>query len=296
MIREPLVHFLLIGAGLFLLFGWRGNPASLPGGASGPESKRLVVTQGDIDQLIARFEKTWQRPPSEAEIKGLVERFVRDEIYYREALAIGLDRDDAVVRQRMRLKMEFIFEDVSAQVEPTDEDLEAFMKEHPDKYRLDPQVAFRQVYINADGQGGNAETEARRILAQLEGGADPGSVGDPLLLEHDGRLLPLWDIEKQFGKTFSRGLLELEPGRWEGPVRSGYGLHLVFIEERVEEKMPALNEVREMVKRDWAVKQKQEFKDAAYAKLRERYTVEFESPQTTATSSVATADAGATIR
>ena len=92
MMREPLVHFLLIGAGLFLLFGWRGGPASLPAGQSGPQSLKIVVPQDEIDQTIATFTRTWQRPPTEEEAKGLVEDFVRNEIYYREALAMGLDQ------------------------------------------------------------------------------------------------------------------------------------------------------------------------------------------------------------
>ena len=278
-IREPLVHFLFIGAGLFLLFGWRGNPASLPGGQSGPQSTKIVVTQGDIDQMVALFEKTWQRPPAREEVKGLVENFVRDEIYYREALAIGLDRGDSFIRRKLRQKMEFIFEDIASQTEPTDEDLLAYMKKHPDSYAVDPQMAFRQVYINAAKRGKNAEADARQVLTQLNGGADPDSVGDAFLLEPETRLSPLWDIRKQFGEEFSRSLLALKPGRWEGPVRSGYGLHLVFVKKRVGGRMPELKEVREMVKRDLAAERQKELKDAAYAKIRERYTVEIEKPK-----------------
>ena len=129
--REPLVHFLLIGAGLFLLFGWRGGPASFPAGPSGPQSAKIVVATSEIDQMTGTFTRTWQRPPTEEEVKGLVEDFVRNEIYYREALAIGLDRDDGVIRRRLRQKMEFIFEDISSRTEPTEEDLLAYMKKHP---------------------------------------------------------------------------------------------------------------------------------------------------------------------
>lgn len=271
--REPLVHFLLIGAGLFLLFGWRGGPAALPPGQSGPQSAKIVVPQGDIDQMIATFTRTWQRPPTEEEVKGLVEDFVRNEIYYREALAMGLDRDDSVIRRRMRQKMEFIFEDIAAQTEPTDEELLAYMKKHPDSYRVDPQIAFRHVYVNADKRGKNAEADARQILAQLNQGTDPDSVGDPLLLDAEIKLSPLWDISKQFGEEFGRNLLALKSGKWEGPVRSGFGLHLVLVTKRVGGRLPDLKEVREMVKRDWTFDRQKEVKDAAYAKIRERYVV-----------------------
>ena len=296
MIREPLVHFLLIGAGLFLLFGLKGNPASLSGGQSGPLTARIVITQGDIDQMIALFGKTWQRQPTEEEIKGLVNEFVRDEIYYREAIAIGLDKDDAVLRRRLRQKMEFIFEDISSGAEPTDKDLATFLKKHSEKYLIDPQMSFRHVYVNADKRGKSADADARQILAQLNEGADPDSVGDPLLMESEILLAPLWDIRKQFGDQFSRGLLMLRQGRWEGPLRSGFGLHLVFIKKRVGGRLPELNEVREMVKRDWMFERQKELKDAAYAKIRERYTVVIEKNKTEAASASAAAGTKAATR
>ena len=296
LIREPLVHFLLIGAGLFILFGWWGSPASSSGGQSGSSSTKIVVTQGDLDQLIAMFTKTWQRAPSEEELKGLMDNFVRDEIYYREALMIGLDRGDAVIRKRMRQRMEFIFEDVMAQVEPTDADLVAYMQKHPEKYRVDPQVAFCQVYVSVDKRGKNAESNALQILAQLNKGGEPDSVGDPLLLKQYNPLSPLWDIRKQFGEEFSRSLLELQPGKWEGPIRSEYGLHLVFVNKQVGGQMPELSAVREAVKRDWSVERQKELKDAAYAKVRKRYTVEIEKPQDSALSAVAEAGTKAVTR
>ena len=271
--REPLIHFLVIGAGLFLLFGWRGGPSSLPAGQTGPPSAKIIVTQDDIDQTIATFTKTWQRPPTEEEANGLVEDLVRNEIYYREAMAIGLDRDDSVIRRRMRQKMEFILEDITAQTEPTEEELLTYMKKHPDSYLVDPQIAFRHVYVNVDKRGKNAGTDALEILAQLNAGADPEAVGDPILLDAEIKLSPLWDIKKQFGEEFSRNLLELKSGKWEGPVRSGYGLHLVLVTKRVGGRLPELKEVREMVKRDWTFARQKELKDAAYAKLRERYVV-----------------------
>jgi hypothetical protein len=288
-IREPLVHFLLIGAGLFVLFGWRGNPALVPGGQSGPQSSKIIVTQGAVDQLVAMFTKTWQRPPSQEEVEGLVKDFVREEIYYREALAIGLDREDTVVRRRMRQKMEFIFEDISAQSEPTDEDLLAHLKKHPDLYSLDPRVSFLHVYVNEDRRGRNSEADARQILARLRQGVDPATAGDPFLMEQDDRLCYLWEIRKQFGEAFTKSLIELKPGKWEGPVRSGFGLHLVFVNECVEGRLPELNEVRELVKRDWEAEQRKILKEAAYTKLRERYTVEFEKPKANTASAVAEA-------
>jgi PPIC-type PPIASE domain len=277
--REPLVHFLLIGAGLFLLFGWRGGPVFSPAGPSGRQSARIVVTQDDIDQMTGTFARTWQRPPTEEEVERLVEDFVRNEIFYREALAIGLDRGDTVIRRRMRQKMEFIMENISDQAEPSDKELLAFMETHPDSFLLDPQIAFRQVYVNADRRGTNAMSDARKILAQLNDGVDPDTVGDPIPLDAEIELSPLWDIRRRFGEEFIRNLLDLKGGKWVGPVRSGFGLHLVFVKNRVNARMPALREVRETVKREWALARQKELKDATYKEIRERYVVTVERPK-----------------
>jgi parvulin-like peptidyl-prolyl isomerase len=161
-------------------------------------------------------------------------------------------------------------------VEPTDEDLRAFMKKHPDSYLVDPEIAFRHVYVNAAKRGKNAGTDALEILARLNAGADPDAVGDPFLLASDVPLSPLWDVSKQFGEPFGRKLLELKQNSWAGPVPSGFGLHLVFVRKRTGGRLADLKDVREMVKRDWMAERQKELKDAAYGKLRERYVVTVE--------------------
>jgi parvulin-like peptidyl-prolyl isomerase len=278
-LREPLLHFLLIGAALFLLFGWKGNSALVPGGQAGPPTAQIVVSRDALEQLNSQFAKTWQRPPTEEEQKGLVEDFIRNEIYYREAIAIGLDRDDEVLKRRLRQKMEFIYEDITSWAEPTDEELNAFMETHREKYLTDPQLSFRQVYLNGKKRGTDAETDARQVLAQLSKGADPDSVGDPTLLESEVRLSPLWDIKKQFGAEFGKSLLDLKPGAWAGPIKSGFGLHLVLVKEHRMGRLPDLKEVWEAVKRDWTAEKQTQLRDAAYAKIRERYSVTVERPK-----------------
>jgi hypothetical protein len=284
--KEPLLHFLLIGAALFLLNGWRGNSVSLPGGQPGTPTAQVVVTLDDINQMNGQFAKTWQRLPNEVEQKGLIEDFIRNEIFYREALAIGLERDDEVLRRRLRQKMEFIFENISSMAEPTEADLQAFLLKQSEKYLTDPKTAFRQVFISKYKRGERAESDARQILAQLTAGADPDTVGDSTLLEPEVPLSPLWDIRKQFGDEFARSLLDIKLGRWAGPVRSGFGLHLVFVKDRMGGRMPDLNEVREAVKRDWMIEKQKDMKDAAYAKIRNRYAVTIEKPKMTTASLV----------
>ncbi|MFZ7126648.1 MAG: peptidyl-prolyl cis-trans isomerase [Desulfobacterales bacterium] len=276
-LKEPLLHFLILGAGLFLLYGWKGGPALPAGGSSASPSLQVVVTQNDIRQMAETFAKTWQRPPTEAELQGLIESFVRDEITYREALAAGLDRDDSVIRRRLRLKMEFIYEDIAAQREPTEEELQAYMERHPDTYRHETQLGFRQVFVDADRRGAQAESEARAILGRLNSGGDPNVAGDPFLL---GTYFPqavVSDIAGRFGPDFAAALLALTPGQWAGPLRSGFGWHLIRVEERIDAWVPGLDEIREVVEQDWARARQQELRDAAYARLRERYKVVVES-------------------
>lgn len=286
-LKEPLLHFLLIGAGLFLLYGWERGTVAVPQGLAATSSPEIIVSAGEVRQLSETFEKTWQRAPTDADMQKLIDGYVRDEIYYREAQAAGLDRDDSVIRRRLRMKMEFLFEDIGAQVEPTDEELRAYLEKHSGEYRTEPRIGFRQVFINADRRGAKAETDAREILARLSAGAAPETVGDVTMLEPAVRLSPLWDVRQQYGETFSNRLLELKPGRWEGPLSSGFGLHLVRIEQREEGSLPELSTIREEVKLGWLIARQQELKDAAYARLKERYRVVVEKPAETSVAAAA---------
>jgi len=279
--REPLLHFLLIGAGLFLLYGWGSGPSA---GSPDPATE-IHVTQGDLRQMAETFERTWQRVPTEAEVRTLVESFVRDEIYYREARAAGLDRDDSVIRRRLRLKMEYLFEDIASQAEPTEQELRTHLEKHAAEYRNEPQVSFQHVYVNPDRRG-RTDGKARFLLAQLNGGADPDTLGDPHLLGPDFPLLPLWEVRGQFGEAFADALLDLKPGLWQGPLRSGFGLHLVRVDQRTEARLPELSEIRDAVQRGWTMARQQELRDEAYARLLDRYTVVVE-PAPTETAAMA---------
>lgn len=288
--KEPLLHFLVIGAALFFVYDFRVDNTPLPSGKAAIPTEEIVVSQAAIEQMCSQFAKTWQRLPNTEEQKGLVEDFIRSEIYYREAIAMGLDRDDEVLKRRLRQKVEFIFEDIGSWAEPTDGDLEIFMELHREKYLTDPKVTFRQIYFNPDQLNTAAHLDIPRILDELNAGGDPDSVGHPTLLDQEIQLLPLWDIRKQFGEGFGKKLLELKPGVWAGPIVSGVGIHLVLVRERSGPRLPDLIEIRETVKRDWLVEKQKELKDAAYLKIRERYSVTVEKPKSLAASAAAAAD------
>jgi len=273
-LKDPLLHFLLIGAALFLVFG-------LFKGRAGNEENKIIITFGDIEALQASFSRTWQRPPTDDELSGLIEDKVRDEIAYREAVAMGLDQDDAVIRRRLRMKMELLVEDIAGLSSPTDEELAAFLQKNRDSFRQEPQVSFKQVYLNSEKRGVNVMGEAQKMLADLAAagpGADPESFSDPNMLPKEFPLYYASDIEKLFGGSFANDLLQVEPGEWTGPVISSYGLHLVFVRESIPGRDPELSEVREEVEREWTAKRRREFKDETYKKLRQRYTVVIEEP------------------
>jgi len=277
-LQEPLLHFLLLGVAIFLGYG-------LVSQRSSDEPGTIVITQGKIEHLATGFAKTWQRPPTQEELSGLVQDHLKEEIYCREALALGLDKDDTVIRRRLRQKMEFVSDDIAAQKEPTDAELEAYLKTHADTFRTEQRLTFRQVYLNPQKHGEHLAEDAAKLLAELnQAGSqvDASTLGDSFLLEHDFQALPVRDIAKQFGEKFSAELLALKLGQWQGPIESGYGLHLLFVSERSEGRLPALAEVRDAVRREWDNSRRLEGNENFYQALRKRYKVTIEQPSVAA--------------
>jgi len=276
LLKEPLLHFLLLGAGLFLAY------SLMPKSPGNGEAGKIVVTQGQIEHLATGFAKTWQRPPTAQELEGLVRDWVREEVYYREAMALGLDRDDTVIRRRLRQKMEFVSDDIVAQTEPSDADLTAYLQAHPDSFRVEQRFTFRQVYLNPEKHGENLARDAAQLLAQLnqaDNKGDASALGDSFLLEHQFAAVPASEVANQFGEKFAAQLGELPPNQWQGPVESGYGEHLVFVSERTEGRLPVLAEVRDTVRREWANARRLEANEQFYEAMLKHYVVTVERPQ-----------------
>lgn len=266
--REPLLHFLLIGAALFVVYGLTRDVAS-------EAPNRILVTSSQVEQLKANFKRTWMRSPTQGELDALVENFVREEVFYREALTMGLDQDDPLVKRRMRMKLEMMLEDLSVQ-EVTDEALEAYLKDHPERFRREEQIAFRQVYLNPDKRQ-DLEGDAKSLLANLNGDASVHALGDATMLPADFALSTRSNIAATFGERFAEGVMTLAPGDWTGPVYSAYGAHLVQISERIAARQPDLAEIREQVKREYLVQLRNQQKALAYRKLRQNYDVTIEA-------------------
>jgi len=215
---------------------------------------------------------------------------VRDEVYAREAIALGLDKDDTVIRRRLRQKMEFVSEDVAAQVEPSDADLAAYLQAHADAFRVEPRLSFRQAYLNPEKHGDDLARDAARVLTRLNqlGDADEGStLGDSSLLDDRFADVPASEVAARFGDDFAAKLGALPLGRWQGPVASGYGMHLVLIGTRTESRVPALPEVRDAVRREWTNARRLEANERFFQELLQRYTVTVERAETP-TSTLAT--------
>ncbi len=272
---EPLVQFFLLGGALFAVHALVGRS---PDYAASPE---IVIDAGRVAHLQTTFARTWQRAPTARELDGLIEDSIREEIYAREAAALGLDRDDTVIRRRLRQKMEFLTEESVAPPAPTDDELRDWVTRHPERYRIEPRLAFRQVLLSRDRRGDATEADAEALLARLVAAGPDGArelPGDPTLLPRDVPLVAQSEVARQFGEEFASALAESPTGRWVGPIESGYGLHLVFVDRREGGCLPALDELRDRVIRDWTSARRSEQVDAAYRALRDRYTVTIERP------------------
>jgi hypothetical protein len=269
--REPLVHFLVLGALIFGVYQWRGS--------GGPDPRRIVITSSQVDSIIAAFVRTWQRQPTEQELKEQLDERLREEIAAREATAMGLDRDDAVILRRLRQKFEFLTEDTVDLAPPTDADLQAWLDANPDAFRTEPQMAFRQVYLSPERRGASLEKDTEALRAKLAAARPDVNLdtwGDRLTLPNDVARSPRSEIARLFGDGFADEVLKVTPRRWAGPIRSGYGMHLVFVTERDDGHLPALAEVRTQVERELTVDRRRKRLDEVYRKLLEGYTVVIE--------------------
>jgi peptidyl-prolyl cis-trans isomerase C len=271
-LREPLVHFLLLGAALF------GAYSYFEPRLGGPEASRQIqLTPDELLQLALVFQSQWQRPPTQAEFGQLVENKVHEEVLYREAVAMGLDKDDTIVKRRMAQKMQFLAEDVAAAYEPTRAELEAWYAKNADRFALPGRLNFRHLYFSPDRRGERARDAADKALAKL---ADQpvdsnlaASLGDPFMLQDYYGDRSSEQLAKEFGPAFAQAIFRAKPGAWQGPIESGFGWHLVFVDSVVPGHAPAFAEVASDVKTAWLGERKAEAWRKAYDAMRAKYTV-----------------------
>jgi peptidyl-prolyl cis-trans isomerase C len=276
--REPLVQFALIGAALFSLYS-----LVAPSRPHAPGS-RIELTKDDLAQIDIGWRSKWQRPPTPAEWRDLIEEKVREEVLYREAVAMGLDQDDVIVRRRMGQKLEFLIEDVSDLPNPTTAALKTWFQHNASQFALPGSVTFCHVYFSPDRGGQQVAARAARALATLKGRSSCGSsnaaaLGDRFPDQAFYADRSPEEVASIFGTQFAQSLFKLQPGRWEGPVQSGLGSHLVLIEALSPGRLPAFEEVdRAQIESAWLDSQRAESKRKAFDAMRAKYEVVLPKP------------------
>ncbi len=274
LLREPLVHFAILGASIFVLYGYVAEDPI-------PDERRIEVSAAKVEQLAELFARTWQRRPTRGELQALVDGFVREELAYREGVSLGLDRDDTVVRRRVRQKLEFTAVGLTKALRPTDEELVTHLRENAERFRRPSRLSFRQVFVDPKLRGEDTRRFATNLVASLQGESSlpAEALGDPTLLDHVHTQLAREQIERLFGDQFASAVDRLEVGSWQGPIQSAYGVHVVFLDERTAGRVASLEEVRGDVLREWEHARREELTEDFYRGLEGKYEVRVDWPE-----------------
>jgi hypothetical protein len=271
-LKEPLLHFLFAGMALFLAYRTM-NPEP----DRREESNRIEVTEADLHQLAIAWMAQWRRPPTPEEMRGLLETTIREEILYREALALGLDRGDAIVKRRLAQKMEFLAEDVSTVPEPRGDELEVWFEKNRERFALPARMSFRHLYFSFDQRHERARDDAARSLEALSNehadAPELANLADPFMFQ-DSYVDRLQEqVAGVFGTRFAAALFELKPGAWRGPIQSGFGWHLIRVDSMTPGRVPAFEEVEPIVRSEWITEQRAESKRKMFEAIRVRYQI-----------------------
>jgi parvulin-like peptidyl-prolyl cis-trans isomerase-like protein len=270
LLAEPMLHFMVMGLVLFAVYRWK-SPPDLGG-------RRIVITQGVVDDLVTQHVAARGREPSDVELRTLIDAYVRDDILYREGSALGLDRDDVVVKRRVRQKLELIGEEEAAATAPTDAELSTYLAANRTRFTSPAIVTFEQVFLGPLAAG---QAAAVRAVALTRDGSerriDPTTLARPTLLPQAMARSESTLIARSFGPKFAAALEQAPLGEWSGPIESAYGTHYVRVSERTPAVMPQLADVRDQVVREWENERRVRARDASYATMRRAYHVSIEA-------------------
>jgi peptidyl-prolyl cis-trans isomerase C len=276
LIREPLVQFLLIGAAIYTSYFLYGEPPQEE------QDRTIVITSDYVDSLTQSFAKRWNRPPTDDEVEGLVGEYIRESLLYREALSMGLDKEDHIIRRRLAQKLEFLTNDLVKLTPPEDAVLQQYLDDNLDKFRNSDLLTFTQVFVDPDKRGDSTLPYATELLGQLQAAGQPNDktfeLGDRFMLQSEFINAPYREIQRHMGQEFTDSAMQLEAGRWHGPVLSGYGIHLVYIAAHSKATEPSLADVRDKVQAEYLHEQTQKFNAEYLDVLRKRYTIVSETP------------------
>ena len=289
-LREPLLHFLLLGVVLFA-----ANHYFERGRGGVESSKQIQLTGDDLAQLILIFQAQWRRDPTPDELSRLVESKIQEEVVYREGLAMGLEKDDTIVKRRLAQKLQFLAEDVAAAREPTVAELNAWYEKNRVKFALPSRLSFRHLYFSPDRRAVRAREDAANALLKLAGQPEDttlaSSLADPFMFQDYYRDRAPDYLGKEFGPQFAQAVSKLAPGSWQGPIESGFGWHLVFVDTLIPGRSPAFEEIESDVKTAWLGEQKAQAWEKAYKAMRAKYTVLLPAPPAETAARTATAPA-----
>jgi hypothetical protein len=234
-----------------------------------------------VDHLAAGFVRTWQRAPDDVELKGLIDEHVKGEIAAREAMSMGLDRGDIVIERRLRQKLEFLLVDDAVAMPPTDAELHDWLKRHPEAFRVEPQVSFRQVLVRLDRRRTSAAADAAQLLAKLRAAgpdATADGLGDASMLPAEVTMEPSQDVARTFGQDFADSLMKVTPRQWSGPIESSFGLHIVWVHESTPGAAAELATVRPLIERELQAERRKAELQVLYERLLSKYAVSVEMP------------------
>ena len=269
--KEPLIQFLIIGAAIYGAYALFGSPEE------DYRDNIILVDSNRINAMISEWESRWQRPPTRQEIDGLIQQYIKEDVLYRQAVSMGLNEDDPITRRRMAQKLEFLTSDLAQMQVPGEGELEAFFEENEENYRDPDRISFSQIFIDPDARGDATLDDADEILAQLKAQGEPGEealdMGDRFMLQNYFASATELDVRRQLGSGFSEAVMKLEPGRWHGPVLSGYGVHLVYVFAFQAAPAPQFEAVRERVLEDWHTVKREEFNQQFLESLKERFEI-----------------------
>lgn len=266
-LREPLLHFVLIGAVLFALTAHRKDQ----------QPAEIRISAGEVAQLAAYWETQSQRKPSAEELQGLIEERIDEEVMAREAMRLGLDRDDVIVRRRLAQKMAFVSDDLAVIAEPGEQELHAYFDANRAAYTTPDLYALRHVFFNPDRHGFNLDADAKHALQRLTRGASPDTQGDPFMLPRELADVSHDALVRDFGSAFADAVARSTPGAWVGPVRSPFGVHLIKVESRTPRSEARFEEVRDQVREAYVAQQRKDANAAFRSKLREQYRIVIEN-------------------
>ena len=269
--KEPLLQFLIIGAAIYGAYTLFASPED------DYRDNTIRVDANRINVMISEWEARWNRSPTRQEMEGLIQAYIKEDVLYRQAVAMGLNEDDPITRRRMAQKLEFLTSDLASFQQPAEGELKQFFEENLDSYRDPDLISFTQIFINPDTRGDATLVYAKQILEQVKAAGKPteetSGLGDRLMLQNYFAAATELDIRRQLGSGFAEQVMKLEPGQWHGPVLSGYGVHLVYIHDFQEAAAPVLENVQNRVREDWLAMKRDEFNAKFLKSLKDRYQI-----------------------